>query len=99
MGRALDQTVHCGAGAMALPDWWEWELELTPHVEKRMEDRNFTELDLRLMLERATGFRPDLLDGRYVIESALRGRPWEVVVEPDEVDHLLVVVTAFPVRP
>ena len=35
------------------PDWWEWELEFTSHLEKRMEDRDFTELDLRAMLERA----------------------------------------------
>ena len=25
--------------------------------------------------------------------------PWEVVVEPDEEEHLLVVVTAYPVEP
>jgi hypothetical protein len=27
------------------------------------------------------------------------GRKWEVVVEPDEVEHLLVVVTAYGVEP
>ncbi len=83
---------------MAFPEWWEWELELTPHVEKRMEDRGFTELDLREMLEHAAGFRPDILDGRFVIETRFRGRAWEVVV-PDEKEHLLVVVTAFGVEP
>jgi len=36
----------------AMPDWWEWELELT-HLEKRMEDREFAEVDLRAMLEQA----------------------------------------------
>ncbi len=40
------------------------ELDLTPHVEKRMEDRGFTEVDLREMLERASGFRRDVMDGR-----------------------------------
>jgi hypothetical protein len=25
------------------PHWWDWDVELTPHVEKRMEDRGFTE--------------------------------------------------------
>lgn len=59
---------------MAFPDWWLWELELTPHLEKRMEDRGFNEVDLRNMLERATGFRPDLVDGRFVIETRFRGR-------------------------
>lgn len=40
-------------GAARWPDWWEWEVELTPHLERRMEDRSFSEVDLRGMLERA----------------------------------------------
>ena len=84
---------------MAFPEWWDWELELTPHLEKRMEDRSFTETDLRLMLERATGLRPDFVDGRFVAETRFRAHLWEVVVEPDELEHLLVVVTAYPVEP
>ncbi len=39
------------------PAWWEWEIELTPHLEKRMEDRDFTEVDLRAMLQRARGYK------------------------------------------
>ena len=64
-----------------------------------MEDRGFTEVDLREMLERAVGFRPDVVDGRFVVETRFRGRKWEVVVEPDETAHLLVVVTAYGVEP
>jgi hypothetical protein len=37
----------------AWPAWWEWEPEIGPHVEKRMLDRNFTEIDLRTMLAKA----------------------------------------------
>jgi hypothetical protein len=84
---------------VAFPDWWDWELELTPHVEKRMEDRGFNEVELRGMLEQARGFRPDVVEGRFVVDARLRGRAWEVVVEPDEVEHLLVVVTAYGVEP
>jgi hypothetical protein len=84
---------------MAFPEWWNWELELTPHVEKRMEDRGFTEVELRQMLEEARRFRPDVITDRFVVEAQLRGQPWEVVVEPDEVEHLLVIVTAFRVEP
>ncbi len=84
---------------MAFPDWWQWELELTPHVEKRMEDRGFTEVELRQMLEQARAFRPDVVDGRFVIEARFHGRAWEVVVEPDEVEHLLVVVAAYGIEP
>lgn len=29
------------------PDWWDWQLDLTPHLLKRMDDRDFNELDLR----------------------------------------------------
>lgn len=35
---------------MNWPIWWDWELEISPHVEKRMEERNFTEIDLRDMM-------------------------------------------------
>jgi len=80
---------------VTFPAWWEWELELTPHVEKRMDDRGFTEVDLRQMLEAARSFRTDVVEGRFVVETRFRRQPWEVVVEPDEVEHLLVVVTAF----
>ena len=45
---------------MGRPPWWEWELELTPHLLKRMVDRGFTELDLREMLEDATNCDPDV---------------------------------------
>lgn len=83
----------------AWPRWWTWEVELTPHLEKRMEDRSFTEVDLRRMLEVARGFRPDVVPERYVVETAHRSRPWEIIVEPDEIDQLLVVVTAYPMEP
>jgi hypothetical protein len=79
------------------PAWWEWEIELTPHLEKRMEDRDFTEVDLRAMLHRARGFKDDVVGGRFVIETDHKRAAWEVIVEPDEMDHLLVVVTAYPV--
>lgn len=65
------------------PDWWEWELEFTPHLEKRMTERNFNEIDLRNMLEKAKEYGPDVVEGRWVITTKLRKRRWEVIVEPD----------------
>lgn len=62
-----------------------------------MEDRGFNEIDLRTMLERASGYRADLVEGRWVIETRHRRRRWEIIVEPDAALRLLVVVTAFPV--
>jgi len=79
------------------PKWWNRELELTPHVERRMEDRDFTEVQLREMLERATGYHPDVVEDRFIVEARFKGRAWEVVVEPDQEDDLLVVVTAYRV--
>lgn len=79
------------------PEWWDWELELSPHLLKRMQDRSFNEVDLRSMLERALNYRRDPVEGRWVIESRHRRRRWEVIVEPDAELRLLVVVTAFSV--
>ena len=77
------------------PQWWSWELELSPHLLKRMIDRQFAETDLRQMLEDATGFQPDHELGRWIIQTRHAGLPWEVVVEPIEGEQLLVVVTAY----
>lgn len=46
---------------MEWPEWWSWELEPTPHLLKRMEDRGFTEVDLRAMLQTARSFHDDLV--------------------------------------
>jgi Domain of unknown function (DUF4258) len=79
------------------PEWWDWEIELSPHLLKRMVDRRFTEVDLRRMLERAAGYREDIVEGRWAIETRYARRAWEVIVEPDSDRRLLVVVTAYPV--
>jgi hypothetical protein len=34
-----------------------------------MEDRRFTEIDLRRMLERASDYREDVVKGRWLIET------------------------------
>lgn len=81
---------------MSWPDWWSWELELTPHVEKRLEDRSFTETDLRSMLQRATGHRLDHVEGRFLVETRHAGAAWHVIVEPDDEAQLPVVVTCYP---
>jgi hypothetical protein len=48
------------------------------------------------MLEHATGFHEDVVEGRWIIESRHLGRPWEVIVEPDPVAQVIVVITAYP---
>jgi len=79
------------------PQWWSWELELSPHLLKRMVDRSFNEADLRLMLENATGYHENHEEGRWAIESKHDGRPWEIIVEPVPEEQILVIVTAYPV--
>ena len=63
-----------------------------------MADRRFTELDLRRMFDRATGFRRDIVEGRWVIRTRHRRRPWEIIVEPDATENFLVVITAYPLE-
>ena len=46
----------------------------------------------------ACGHCPDIVEGRFVIQARHAGRPWEVIVEPDEMHHLLVIITAYPVE-
>jgi hypothetical protein len=49
------------------------------------------------MLERASGYSPDVAEGRWVIRVRHKRRDWEVIVEPDFDQKLLLVVTAYPV--
>jgi hypothetical protein len=80
------------------PEWWEWELDCSnPHLIKRMNDRSFSETELRMMLERAIDYHENHEPGRFAIETTHAGREWEVIVEPDPAEELLIVVTAYPV--
>ena len=82
---------------LSWPEWWGWEIEFTPHLLKRMEDRNFNEVDLREMLERSKSYKKDIIEGRWVIETVHERHLWEIIVEPVGVENLLVIVTAYPV--
>ena len=86
---------------MNWPNWWEWELGFTSHVEVRMEERGFSEIELRAMLDDATNFGPARQPGRWLIHTHHARRPWRVIVEPDMDDQILMIVTAYPeeVRP
>ena len=71
-------------------------MEFSPHLFKRMLDRDFTELDLRTMLERARGYRPDIVEGRWVVVTSHRRQTWEIIVEPDFNSKRLLIITAYP---
>ena len=68
---------------MERPEWWEWDLAFTAHVERRMEERGFSEVELRAMLDDATELLPASRPGRWIAHTSHAGRPWAVVVEPD----------------
>ena len=78
------------------PEWWNWELELSQHLLKRMVDRQFNEVDLREMLEQATAYRPNHEQGRWAIETRHAGDNWVVIVEPLSDETILLVITAYP---
>ncbi|HYX23271.1 MAG TPA: hypothetical protein VFC23_03890 [Thermoanaerobaculia bacterium] len=42
---------------------------------KRMVDRQFSEVDLRRMLEYATGLRDDVVEGRWTVETRHESTP------------------------
>jgi len=50
------------------------------------------------MLDDAVGFRPSAMPGRFVIETMRDSLAWELVVEPDELEQRLIVVTAYEVQ-
>jgi hypothetical protein len=57
------------------PEWWDWELAFTGHAELRMMQRSVTELDVRAMLHRASGYSPSVVPGRFMVETANMANP------------------------
>jgi hypothetical protein len=54
-------------------------------------------VELRAMLERANGFEPNVVEGRFMIQTRKRGQPWIVSVEPDIDAKLLLIVIVYEV--
>ena len=68
MNRSPSATIGSRKRSMpTLPDWWNWDLSFTSHAELRMEQRGVTEVEVRAMLEHATGFEPNVVEGRFMI--------------------------------
>jgi hypothetical protein len=51
------------------PEWWNWGLSFTGHADLRVEQRGVTEVEVRAMLERATGFEASVGEGRFMIHT------------------------------
>jgi hypothetical protein len=54
------------------PEWWDWDLKVSSHMQKRFLKRDFTEVDLRRMMEHATNFRKDYKEGRWIVDTRFR---------------------------
>ena len=80
---------------MERPEWWNWELGFVSHLEDRMEERGFSETELRAMLDDATAVAAARRPGRWLISTRLGREPWVVVVEPDAEEQIVYVVTAY----
>ena len=78
------------------PSWWRWDIEISPHAFKRMAERDFSELDLRRMLDTAHSVDTDIVAGCWRVLTRLRRRPWEIILEPDAEAKHIVVITAYP---
>ena len=63
-----------------------------------MEERGFSEVELRTMLDDASKLVPARRPGRWLIHTRHAGQPWLVIVEPDLDDRILMIVTAYPVE-
>ena len=61
-----------------------------------MEERGFSEVELRTMLADATAITSSRRSGRWLISTHLGDAPWVIVVEPDLDDQIMYVVTAYP---
>lgn len=77
------------------PPWWDWPLELSPHLLKRMVDRGFNEVSLRTMLDDAQRVARLAESLRCAVHTRFQGREWVVVVEPDPGNEVIVVITAY----
>jgi hypothetical protein len=62
-----------------------------------MVDRGFTEIDLRVMYDRAKNYRRDYVPGRWFVETSCRRQGWEIIVEPDLEEKKVVIITAYKV--
>jgi hypothetical protein len=60
-----------------------------------MYERGASEIDVRDMLERARQVIAGPVVGRFIVASRLDGIRWQIVVEPDEDLHRVVVVTVY----
>ena len=81
------------------PEWWRWDLTFTSHAELRMEQRGVTEVEVRAMLEHATGFEPSVVEGRFMIHARRPQSAWVVIVEPSRLALLLMPENPSTRRP
>ncbi|MGF1634279.1 MAG: hypothetical protein ACFCVE_10560 [Phycisphaerae bacterium] len=79
--------------------WWDWELDTSnPHLGKRMRERGFNEVELRIMIIQAERWWFGETTRRYEVQTVHAGKRWHVILEPDFDEEVIIVVTAYPVE-
>ena len=80
---------------MEWPDWSEWDIEITPHLRGECWIVLSPKRICAICWNRppTSELQPTMV--RFVIACRHYGENWEVVVEPDEQDLMLVVITAY----
>lgn len=53
-----------------------WVLSFAGHAELRVEQRGVTEVEVRAMLETATGFEASVVEGRCMVQTRRGQSPW-----------------------
>ena len=61
-----------------------------------MTERGFHDVDVRAMLDDATGME-EQPHGTFAIETVHAGSRWKVILSPDDATHTVIVVTAYAV--
>jgi hypothetical protein len=61
-----------------------------------MDEREFSEVELRGMISEIRDLAPARRPGRFVGLTRFRDEPWVVILEPDSDEEVVFVVTAYP---
>ncbi|MEO0588300.1 MAG: hypothetical protein AAF078_11755 [Planctomycetota bacterium] len=78
------------------PQWWQWDLSLSPRLSESLDDLGVSEPDVLTMLELADRFRPARVAGRYVVEAEHADTDWDVTIEPDTARGQVTIISAKP---
>ena len=81
----------------SLPYWWSWPLVIPDHAANRMEERGWTEIEVRRVLGQPRSLDQDPEPGRWRVPCRRGREHWCIIVEPEKRRRWLVMVTIIRV--